>query len=167
MNTTMQETKIPRRLKLNRAPNNCKILYYVENEIIIIDKPCDVKIGRGGSLNEINNNNNDNALLLLKTGQFIPRYKLACFWERGKKNVNLTVFSRIGQGAGPQADIRWEMQGRHFIMAATFRWFDFEKKIFFSWFPTHLLGFRVSCSLSWYLYLTCTAWGGVVSYLSC
>ena len=35
MNTTMQETKIPRRLKLNRAPNNCKILYYVENEIII------------------------------------------------------------------------------------------------------------------------------------
>ena len=60
MNTTMQETKIPRRLKLNRVPNNCKILYYVENEIIIIDKPCDIKIGRGGSLNEINNNNNDN-----------------------------------------------------------------------------------------------------------
>jgi hypothetical protein len=28
------------------------------------------------------------------------------FLELGKKNANLTVFSRIGQGAGPQADIR-------------------------------------------------------------
>ena len=28
------------------------------------------------------------------------------FENAAKKNVNLTVFSRIGQGAGPQADIR-------------------------------------------------------------
>ena len=47
-------TPKPRRLQLQDAlPSRCRVIYQIEGELLIIDKPPDMKIGRGGDVNVI------------------------------------------------------------------------------------------------------------------
>ncbi len=58
---------LPRRIRLrNNPPNKCKILYYIQNEIVIIYKPPDIKIGRGGDIVYHDDKTNDGELTVAK-----------------------------------------------------------------------------------------------------
>eukprot|EP00943_MAST-04B_sp_MAST-4B-sp1_P007309 g7309.t1 len=58
---------LPRRIQLrNNPPNKCKILYYIQNELVIIYKPPDIKIGKGGDIVYQKDKTNDGELTVSK-----------------------------------------------------------------------------------------------------
>ena len=78
-------TPKPRRLQLQDAlPSRCRVIYQIEGELLIIDKPPDMKIGRGGDVNVILEKQESDELTVDKlvcqeiSGQKVD--KIRCCW---------------------------------------------------------------------------------------